>query len=153
TRPAGRLASQISARRPLFYVWSRISQEISGFPYDFTPADRLEVAPGCPKGGLPPPDPLTSNLRTRGILMALPIDRIGNRRSLRVITVLGTLGAACALMPVALSGATASGNVRILTYTVQIATQTTPTADPNCPLKQLVEGAGLTDLLGPVHDE
>jgi hypothetical protein len=85
--------------------------------------------------------------------MALPIDRIGNRRSLRVITVLGTLGAACALMPVALSGETDSGGIRILTYTVQAAVQTTPTADPNCPLKQLVGGAGLTNLLGPVHDE
>jgi hypothetical protein len=31
--------------------------------------------------------------------------------------------------------------------------QTTPTSDPSCPFKGQVEGAGLTNLLGPVHDE
>jgi hypothetical protein len=80
-------------------------------------------------------------------------NRVGNRRLFRLIILSGTLGAACALTPDVLSGAPESPEVRTLTYTVQIATQTTPTADPNCPLKQLVEGAGLTNLLGPVHDE
>ena len=80
------------------------------------------------------------------------INRVSNRRFFTLTTPSGALGAACALMPVVLAGAPESPGVR-LTYTVQIATQTTPTSDPNCPLKQLVEGAGLTNLLGPVHDE
>jgi hypothetical protein len=50
-----------------------------------------------------------------------------------------------------LSGAPESPGVQ-LTYTVQVAVQNTPTSDSKCPLKQLVEGAGLTNLLGPVHD-
>ena len=81
-------------------------------------------------------------------LMALLMDR----RPLGVITLLGPLGAACALMPVVLSGEPESRGVE-LTYTVQIATRTTPTSDLNCPLKLLVEGAGLTNLLGAIHDE
>jgi hypothetical protein len=36
---------------------------------------------------------------------------------------------------------------------VQIATRAKQTSDPDCPLELLVEGAGLTNLLGPVHDE
>ena len=40
-----------------------------------------------------------------------------------------------------------------LTYSLQVVTQTTPTSDPTCPLKVLVEGAGLTNLLGPIRDE
>jgi hypothetical protein len=79
------------------------------------------------------------------------INRKGDRRFVRLSIPLGTLGAACALMPVVLSGAPESPGVQ-LTFVVQIAAQTTPTSDSNCPLKNLIEGAGLTNLLGPVHD-
>ena len=85
--------------------------------------------------------------------MALLNRRIGNRRSLGTVTRLVTLGAAFAFVAAASSGEPDSQGTLTLTYTVQIATQTTPTADPSCPLKQLVEGAGLTNMLGAVHDE
>jgi hypothetical protein len=82
--------------------------------------------------------------------MARLINRSGDRRFFRLLS--GTLGAACALVPAVLSGAPESPGVQ-LTFTVHVAAQNTPTSDRNCPLKQLVEGAGLTNLLGPVHDE
>ncbi len=83
--------------------------------------------------------------------MAHPINRNGNRRFFRRGIPLGTLGAACAWMPVVLSGAPESPGVQ-LTYTMQTIALTTPTSDPSCPFKGQVEGAGLTNLLGPVHD-
>jgi len=39
-----------------------------------------------------------------------------------------------------------------LTFSVQVTTEAVPTADATCPLKLVIEGAGLTNLLGPVHD-
>jgi hypothetical protein len=39
-----------------------------------------------------------------------------------------------------------------LTFSVQLTTEVVPTADATCPLKLVIDGAGLTNLLGPVHD-
>jgi len=33
-----------------------------------------------------------------------------------------------------------------------VTTKVVPAADANCPLKLVVEGAGLTNVLGPIHD-
>ena len=39
-----------------------------------------------------------------------------------------------------------------LTLSVQVTTEVVPTGDATCPLKLVIEGTGLTNLLGPVHD-
>jgi hypothetical protein len=39
-----------------------------------------------------------------------------------------------------------------LTFSVQVTTEVVPNADPTCPLRVVIEGTGLTDLLGAVHD-
>lgn len=84
--------------------------------------------------------------------MARVNNATANRRSCKIVLLSGMLGAAYALTPIAVSGAPESQGVQI-TYIVQVVTETTPTSDPHCPLKVVIQGAGLTDLLGPVHDE
>ena len=39
-----------------------------------------------------------------------------------------------------------------LSYSLQVTSKVRPTSDPACPLKLLIEGVGLTNLLGPVRD-
>jgi hypothetical protein len=40
-----------------------------------------------------------------------------------------------------------------LHYSIYTTSAITPTTDPACPLQVVISGAGLTDLLGPIHDE
>jgi hypothetical protein len=40
-----------------------------------------------------------------------------------------------------------------LTFSLQVTSEVVPTGDATCPLKLEIEGAGLTSLLGPVHDK
>jgi hypothetical protein len=60
------------------------------------------------------------------------------------------LGAASAVMTVALSQEPHSAAALNLTYSLQVTSKLMPTSDPTCPLKLLTEGVGLTNLLGPV---
>ena len=85
--------------------------------------------------------------------MAPPAHGISKKWFLTSTILSGTLGVACALIPVALCRAQELPGSQTLTFTLHAAAQFTPTADPNCPLKQMIEGAGQTNLLGPVHDE
>jgi hypothetical protein len=71
----------------------------------------------------------------------------------RFIMLLGALSAGCAMTTVALSEEQEPPGSLQLTYSLQVITRGSPTQDPACPLKVLVEGAGMTNLLGPVHDE
>jgi hypothetical protein len=84
--------------------------------------------------------------------MTLLINGIGDGRPFRPIVLLGTLGAVGAFIPIVLAGDSETRDVQ-LTYSLQTISQTTPTSDPNCPLKVSIDGAGLTNLVGPVHDE
>lgn len=71
-----------------------------------------------------------------------------------IIKTLAALTAACATVPVALSAEPALTGAVNLSYSLQVITKTLPpTTDPMCPIKVLVEGTGLTNLLGPIHDE
>lgn len=85
--------------------------------------------------------------------MAPLVHRVSNQRFFTSAILSGALGVACALMPVAVSRAQEPPGAQTLTFTLHAAAQFTPTADPTCPLKQVIEGAGQTNLLGPVHDE
>jgi hypothetical protein len=78
---------------------------------------------------------------------------VGNHRFSALVIPLGALGVAGGLLPAALSGAQELPGDQTLTFTLHAAAQFTPTPDPDCPLKQVIEGAGQTNLLGPVHDE
>jgi hypothetical protein len=60
--------------------------------------------------------------------------------------------AACAGAAATTSDESDSQGSRKLTYSLQVVTKAAPTSDPTCPLEVLVEGAGLTNLLGPIHD-
>ena len=40
-----------------------------------------------------------------------------------------------------------------LTFSIQVTTEVVLSADTTCPLKLVIEGAALTNLLGPVHDD
>jgi hypothetical protein len=75
-------------------------------------------------------------------------------KSPTVLIVLGATIAASTAMTASLADedVDASQSLR-LTYSVQVTSKTTPTSDPTCPLKVVISGAGLTNLLGPVHDE
>jgi hypothetical protein len=77
---------------------------------------------------------------------------IGGRRFPKLIIVLGALGSSCVGVPAALSEESDSPAVLKLTCTLQVITKTATGPDAACPLKQVVEGVGLTNLLGPVHD-
>jgi hypothetical protein len=76
-----------------------------------------------------------------------------NDRISRLMLLLGACGAGCSLGTAAFSGEGNPGSTLDLTYTVQVVGISSPTSDSTCPVKQLVEGAGLTNLLGTVHDE
>ena len=67
--------------------------------------------------------------------------------------VLGGLGVSCAAVPAALSQEPESPAAVELTYSLQVITKGTAGTDATCPIKLIVEGAGLTNLLGPVHDQ
>ena len=76
-----------------------------------------------------------------------------NSSSLLTLSVaMAVAGALIASLPREDASADEDGRV-ILTYSVQATTLLTVNHDDvNCPLKVVVEGAGLTNLLGPVHD-
>jgi len=82
--------------------------------------------------------------------MTLLITSTGARRPFGLTILSAALAAA--VVPLASSRAADSPGVK-LTFSVQLAAQHTVTSDPGCPLKNLIEGTGLTNLLGPVHDE
>ena len=71
-----------------------------------------------------------------------------------MLIVLGATIAASTAMTASLGDedVDASQSLR-LTYSVHVTSKTTPSSDPTCPLKVVLAGAGLTNLLGPVHDE
>lgn len=46
----------------------------------------------------------------------------------------------------------ATANELRLTLSAQLTSEVVPNADATCPLKLVIEGAALTNLLGPVHD-
>jgi len=75
-------------------------------------------------------------------------------KSPKVLIVLGATIAASTAMtaPLADEDGDSSQSLR-LAYSIQATSKTTPTSDPTCPLKVVVSGAGLTNLLGPIHDE
>jgi hypothetical protein len=70
-----------------------------------------------------------------------------------LIKLLGALGAACAVITVALCEEPESPGALKLSYTLQVTSKVMPTSDLTCPLKLFIEGVGLTNLLGPIHDE
>jgi hypothetical protein len=71
-----------------------------------------------------------------------------------IIKTLAASAAACAAVPVALSAELAPTGVVKLSYSLQVITKAQPpTTDPACPIKVLIDGVGLTNLLGPIHDE
>jgi hypothetical protein len=80
------------------------------------------------------------------------IRTLGDSRFARAISVLGSVGLACTVLTLARAQDSEHAGQLELTYSLQVVTQAVPTSDPKCPLKVLVEGAGLTSLLGPVHD-
>ena len=75
-------------------------------------------------------------------------------KSPKVLIVLGATIAASTAMtaPLADEDGDSSQSLR-LAYSIQATSKTTPTSDPTCPLKVVLSGAGLTNLLGPIHDE
>jgi hypothetical protein len=75
--------------------------------------------------------------------------RIPRHSISRLIMLLGACGAGCTLA----TAVFADESTVDLTYSLQVVGTSTLTGDPACPVKQLVEGAGLTNLLGAVHDE
>jgi hypothetical protein len=84
--------------------------------------------------------------------MSCTITTIGDCRFSRLIMLLWALGAGSVVTTTALSDEPAPPGARTLTYSLQVITKGMPTSDPACPLKVLIEGAGLTNLLGPIHD-
>jgi hypothetical protein len=85
--------------------------------------------------------------------MSRQITKIGVPRFSRLIVLLGALGAASAVTTVALSQEPESPGALKLSYSLQVTSKVMPTSDPACPLQLLIEGVGLTNLLGPIHDE
>lgn len=72
----------------------------------------------------------------------------------RVPAVLIALGTAIAVSGTALAGEANDPSTNLkLSYSIYSTSTITPTTDPACPLKVVIAGAGLTDLLGPIHDE
>lgn len=69
-------------------------------------------------------------------------------KSPKVLIVLGATIAASTAMtaPLADEDGDSSQSLR-LAYSIQATGKTTPTSDPTCPLKVVVSGAGLTNLL------
>ena len=84
--------------------------------------------------------------------MSWQITKIGVPRFSRLVALLGVLGAASAVVTVALAQEPESPGALKLSYSLQVTSKVMPTTDSACPLKLLIEGVGLTNLLGPVHD-
>jgi hypothetical protein len=71
----------------------------------------------------------------------------------RVALVVGVAAGAMFAVNVANAGDESDGITAVqLRYSLQATTEVTPNADPACPLKLVVVGSGITNLLGPVHD-
>jgi hypothetical protein len=86
--------------------------------------------------------------------MSRTLDPASIRGITIIIKTLGAFAAACAAVPVALSAEPALTGAVKLSYSLQVITKALPpTTDPACPVKVLVDGTGLTNLLGPIHDE
>jgi hypothetical protein len=82
----------------------------------------------------------------------MSLKTVSVHRISRLTMFVGACGVACSLATAALSEEATQRATLYLTYSLQIVARSTPTSDPTCPIKQLVEGAGETNLLGPVHD-
>jgi len=60
---------------------------------------------------------------------------------------------ALGLVSIARSQDTFMGGELRLTFSLQATSEVMPTGDSTCPLKLMIQGVGLTSLLGPIRDE